>query len=571
MLIRYFITKEVLLAKGAFMVRSFIFALVAVLLLPMAAFADFGDCRSPGYLGLFPDAADAHGLDCVEIFNFSYSSPSGERSIRAIKDLSGGWAFASGAEAEVERASRLAAAAFSDLGSYDIDDVTILFLDAAHDFSERPRRIVLAMTDGRGGVGGGRAGECLITLYALSPSADLAVTVAHEIFHCLQFRSLTSAQMATTGVGGSWWVEGSAELFAAYTIPESGPSTDRSSRFDANVSAGMALNEMAHDASIFFYWLQGRRGLSALMPFMRAMADSGSASAQRAAMRGALSNADWLQFAQDYADRAIKHPQDYVLDLNPSDDVLLTITESDREQIRLEPFALKQGVVTYACGAWRNTVRRGAEYGALRRESETAWGPYPETIDTETEGELRYRFAAMLTDDTPLQYEVEIERTRSCELCGATDEVDICLVGTWKMTGGGPEAWMRANGINIRVTDSGPRIVTYRDDGIYGTPAFGLNTTMRAEDLVAEGEGFVTSAAGRWSAKDGMLNVCQDSGMMSGEVEVTMPSGTSTMPVSQPGAGMITQRYVCSARSLSTTLSFGGMSPMRTEFTKISE
>lgn len=139
------------------------------------------------------------------------------------------------------------------------------------------------------------------------------------------------------------------------------------------------------------------------------------------------------------------------------------------------------------------------------------------------------------------------------------------------MSGGGAIEWMKANGIPITRSSSGPHIVTFRDDGAYGTEPFDLSLTVRSGDMVGQGEGYMTVAAGRWSAADGTLNICVDSGGMSGEVTVTTPRHSGTMPVSQPGAGQLVQHYSCSERSLSTTLSFSGMSPMRTEYTKISE
>lgn len=556
------------------MARAFIIVLITILLLPMQARADFGDCSRADYMALFPDAPSAIDLNCVEIFNFGYATPSGARHIRGIKDISGGWAFAPGAEAAVERAAQLAVTAFSELGSYDIDDVTLLFLDDTHDFSERPGRIVLAMTDGLGGVGGGRAGECLITLYALSPGTDtldLTVTVAHEIFHCLQYRSLSSAQMATVGTGGDWWIEGSAELFSAYAVPGSGPYTDRSGRFDAGVDAGLALNDMHHEAGIFFYWLVGRSGLSVLMPFLHAMADSGSAAVQHAAMRSALPDADWLRFAQDYVDREIKHPQDHVLALNPSILNTYGFTENGTERIPLDPFVLTHGFVDYTCGEWRNTMRPETANLSARRDSETEWGAYPDTVDAVDAGEAHYRFAALHTGGAPIDFVIEAERIRSCAPCAGSNAVDACLVGTWQMSGGGAIEWMKANGIPITRSRSGPRIVTFRGDGAYGTEPFDLTLTVREGDMVGQGEGYMTVAAGRWSAGDGALNICQDSGAMSGEVTVTTPRHSGTMPISQPGTGQLIQRYSCSGRSLSTSLHFAGMSPMNTEYTKISD
>ncbi|MEH6361730.1 MAG: hypothetical protein V7761_13495, partial [Amylibacter sp.] len=399
------------------MKHAFIFVFSVFFLLPSMARADFGDCSHADYMSVFPDAPTAIDLNCVEIFNFGYATPGGARHIRAIKDISADWAFASGSEAAVERGAQLAVTAFSDLGRYAIDDVTLLFLDGAHDLSEAPERIILAMTDGRGGTGGGRGGECLITLYALSASSsvdDLTVTVAHEIFHCLQYRSLTTAQMNTVGGGGSWWIEGSAEFFSAYAVPESGPYTDRSGAFDTGIDAGVALNDMNHEAGIFFYWLMGRSGLSVLMPFLDAMANTGNAPAQHAAMRRALDDADWLRFAQEYVDRKIKHPQDHVLALNPSILNTYGFNENGTERINLEPFVLTHGFVDYTCGEWRNTVRPETANMSARRDTETVWGTYPETIDAVDAGEAHYRFAAMHTGNAAIDFVIDAERIRSC-------------------------------------------------------------------------------------------------------------------------------------------------------------
>ena len=51
---------------------------------------------------------------------------------------------------------------------------------------------------------------------------------------------------------------------------------------------------------------------------------------------------------------------------------------------------------------------------------------------------------------------------------------------------------------------AGPRIVTFRDDGVFGSEAFAAGLTIRDEDSVGVGQGFMTVAAGRWSADEGL-------------------------------------------------------------------
>ena len=128
--------------------------------LPHQARADFGDCSDDGYLDRFPDAPSAPGLNCVELFNFTYSTPGGPRQMRGIQDISADWAFLPGAPEAVERGARLAAAAFAALGDFRIDDVTLLILDDAHSTfysGAEEEREVMAITDGHADAAGGRA------------------------------------------------------------------------------------------------------------------------------------------------------------------------------------------------------------------------------------------------------------------------------------------------------------------------------------------------------------------------------------------------------------------------------
>jgi hypothetical protein len=554
------------------LVLAAVFGLSA--LIPQSARADFGDCASAEYLTAFPGAPIALGLGCVELFRIDFSSSGGMRQIRGIQEFSADWAFRPGATAAVERGARLTAAAFAALGDFQIDDVTLLILDDAHatTFSDDPE--VLAITDGVRGPSGARPGECLITLYMLGlggDPADLAVTVAHEVFHCLQYASLSAGQMATVGAGGDWWIEGSAEYFAALAVPESLPFTDRSGPFDAAEQPRTALNGMAHEAAIFFYWLHPTRGPSGLMPFMRAMAASGDASAQHSAMRGQLSNDEWLRFAQDYTDRMISHPRGGALALNPRGGEVLQFDRNRTLEFPLAPFVIGLGTSEYDCGEWENTLRPDDANVGAKELGTTAWGEYPEEVDAHDPARGRYRIVALHTESGERSLSIKAERTVSCEPCGGSDELDACLAGTWVMTGGGPVEWMRSQGVPITRSFSGPRIVTFRDDGVYGTDSFAGGLTVRQGDIVGQGEGFMTRAAGRWSAEEGRLTICQDSGVLSGQVTVTTPRGSGTMPINQPGAGQLMQRYTCSEASLSTTLNFAGMSPMVTQYTKVPE
>ncbi|WP_371224281.1 hypothetical protein [Roseovarius sp. 2305UL8-3] len=556
--------------------RFFIFltTFLAMSLPITPVWAAFGDCTDPGYLAEFPDAASATSIDCVEHFRIVVATPSGPRQIRGISDISAGWAVPPALMTAIESGAQAAASAMPGLGGYALDDVTLLILDDVRDFD--PDRRVLGVADGRGGDGGlGRAGECLVTLYGLAAATDPAeieTTTAHEIFHCLQYATLNGGQMGTYGSGGDWWIEGSAEYFAALAVEGSQPFTDRSAGFDAAVEAGTSLDQLAHDAALFFFWFGQTQGAGALTTFMASMATSGGSSAQHAAMRGALSDDQWLEFAQTYIDGEIAHPQGGSLASSPTPSETLTIDAPGIQRVELVPFAIRYAQLEYTCGTWGNRVSPGSANLSIRRENERDWQkPWPEETDVREGQPGTHRLAGMNTGSGPQTIQNDVERRRACQPCGDTDEVDMCLTGTWQMTGGGPIEWMRSQGLPLTNVRDGPRFVTFNSDGLYGAEPLDISITIRDDERVAVGEGFTTTAFGRWSAKDGTMNICQDAGGLSGKVTMTTPEGEYTQPVSQPGMGQITMAYSCSEGSMSTTMDFSGLSPMVTNYGKIAE
>ncbi|MBI1418173.1 MAG: hypothetical protein GC146_13205 [Limimaricola sp.] len=546
-------------------------ALVLCLLVlgAVPAQAETGDCDSPAYMAQFPDAASAADIACVELFRENYTSPEGPRVIRGISDAAANWAVTPGIEAGVERGVRAAISALGQLGTYRIDDVTILLLDDTHSF-DGPE--VLAETDGRRDRTGGRPGECLITLYSLvgaSAERDMAVTTAHEIFHCVQYASFSQAKMNGYDDSAAWWIEGSAEWFASLAVDDSGPATDRGAAFDDKVSAHTPLYAMAHEAVVFFDWLMTTRAPSALIPFLNQMAESGSVAAQRAAMRAALSQDDWRDFSRAYAGANITQPWGDAVTLSPAMSDTINVTRTQTHHVSAGPFTLELRAVEYDCGTWGNTVSPGQALVSVTQAFSSDWGDWPDEIDTRAGAGSSYDMVAFQTGDAKMDISVRIEQRRTCQPCAGSDAVDACLVGTWQMTGGGPVEWMKSQGLPITHATEGPRIVTYLSSGAYGTEPVSGTLDMADDRFTSHGAGATTVATGRWSAAEGTLNICQDSGGLTGQVRVTTDAGSHTMPVSKPGAGTISMAYSCAGDSLQTSMHFPGLPDMVTEYGKI--
>jgi hypothetical protein len=557
---------------------AFLAALVSSLwLTSLSAQAGFPDCADPSYRAQFDPRLETIPYDCVERLRIDVPTGSGVSEMRLIHDRNAAWALSPGVVEEFERGLRASADALELIGPFRLDHVTVLLIDglppregSSEDFSN-----IAAQA-------GASHSECRIGIYLLSAAGRMehaASVVAHELFHCVQEATLSAAQMRSsgggTGAGGDWWLEGSAEWFAALALPELGPLADRLARFD-DVSDDTPLYEMAYEAVVFFLWLNDEKGPASIMPFLRGMAGSAGAGAQRSAMQGALGEDEWLTFAEAYIDRRIKHPHGTAISVNPSDGDTWRWTETRTQRIALQPFVIRRGWIEFDCGKWATGVRPDRSYAA--RSEGGSWGDLPDPIDTNAGDDARFRFVGFAARSSDLTLRVRGDLEAGCQPCGGSAAIDACLVGTWQQTGGGPVEWMQRV-MSRRFIAHGERrnvVTVYQSDGTYASAPLTveLTTHMETRRGVVRGDGHaVAQGAGRWSAEGGRLNVCQDRLRFHGTTTMTAPDGSrTTMPVPMPrGSGTVTMQYACSRTSLETTLTFPGIpQPMVTQYSRIS-
>lgn len=538
--------------------------------------ADFGDCTKSSYRAEFDPRLETMPFDCVERLRINVPTEAGSSDIRLIHHRHADWALSPRLIDEFERGLRGAADALSLIGSFRLDDVTVMLIDGPpprEASSDRFSNIVAQAN--------ASAGECRIAVYLLSVGATVehaAYVLAHEFFHCVQGASLSPAQMgssgAGTGIGGDWWIEGSADWFAALSLPEIGPLNDRTYRFDS-VSDDTPLYEMAYEAVVFFLWLNDETGPSGIMPFLNQMAPRAGAGAQRSAMQRALAADQWLSFAQAYIDGDIKHPHGTALSFNPSDGDTWRWSETRTERVTLEPFVIHRSWLEFECGEWTTEVQPGESY-ATRTEG-GSWGHLPESIDTNDGDESRFRFVGFAARSSNRTLQVRVDLEAGCQPCGGTDAIDACVVGRWQETGGGPIEWMEKVMQRPKVVEGERRnvVIVYDSDGTFATApvAADLTTIAETNDGDVRGEGHaVWQTAGRWSAEEGQLNRCVDRSRFHGEMTITPPDDEtfhSALPMPQ-APGVETVRYTCSETNLETTLTFPGIpEPMVTQYTRM--
>ncbi len=516
-------------------------------------------------------AWSAGTIECVEYFRFSFSTPHGERWIRGVGDVNVDALLTPGAVRAVEDGARRSAQRMEALGDYRIDNTTILITFATSEpiSAERKEGQAAAWTmPGQGP----ESAECHVTLFLFgdySASGEIPYMTAHELFHCIQKASLSEAQNNSAAAYGLWWIEGSAELFAAAAVGEQARWNNASS-FDDAVRSERPLYAMTYEASVFFYWRHQHEGLGALMPFLRGMAGDPSEAAQRGAIRSTVSDDTLLDFAQAYDDREITFPGGRALAFGARvDGPTWTISATGTQRRTLKPFVIMPGWADYACANWANTASEANVEARDQRGRD--WGDWPaETNARDTDG-ARYRSIAFHTGEENAELTLRANRTAACGSCLERAEIDRCVVGRWQLTGGGPGEWLRSQGMPFTRMNISDLSISLNEDGTFSSEGFNVDFRIEHRDRAGEGQGSTQPTTGRWAAAEGRLYGCFDSGGASeGTVTVESPRGRGAAPYNRPGpfgaSGSTT--YTCDDTTFYTEQPMPRGGPMTHTFTR---
>ena len=199
------------MVRGVLVVALFVALLGLSIFSATPARASFGDCNSAAYLAQFdPRFGTTPGFLCVESDRVTVHSDAGTTHIRIAQHLLADWATRPGAVRSIKNGADGAVSAMASLGHFRIPDVTILLVDGfgpgagSESFGEIAAWTSFESTD-----------ECRITVWLLGPGAtgeNGAAMIAHELFHCIEGATLTSAQLHTSGGG----IAGPGERSVAY-------------------------------------------------------------------------------------------------------------------------------------------------------------------------------------------------------------------------------------------------------------------------------------------------------------------------------------------------------------------
>ena len=393
--------------------------------------AAFGDCGGSGYFANLDRRYGGTAADCVEAEVFTIETPEGPREVRIVHEAGYPAGDIGTVVAEARRGVEAAERALLSIGEGTIQPLT-LFASAMLPAEGAP-----AEDDETEGAAVTAPDGCRMIVYpGVVGRADLAYLIAHEFFHCVQYA--TQGRVKTMSGGNAWWVEGTAEWFAALAFPGSSASDGYVASFDAR-SPDTPLTAMDYDSVVFFFWLSQAFGESMVMALMDAMPERAGAPAQQAAVLGLLGEEDLLRFAEAYLDREIRRPGGGGLASSPFPGDVYVYDRSRPHRIEARPFVLARAQLEYACGQW--TLRRNAEEGRWRaKKPPEDWQELPDRLEVPGPAAETWRLAAFGAEPAGFALELEAERDpcRGCEGGDeAREETRACVLGDWQLVEGG--------------------------------------------------------------------------------------------------------------------------------------
>lgn len=250
-----------------------VIALFTLLLAPLPGLA-FGDCTTAAYRISFDDRLSASATCHVQELN---PIEIGERSApvrvlrfdRAFDSDDAAWLAA--VNDTIGRVGFAASAIGTGLRTQPVT-IVMMSLEERYDPATPDVRSHTGPEVVHGAANWGRLPtECPVSIYKIDEGVttdEFAQTLAHELFHCIQFATWTDKALEPNGW---WWIEGSAEYFGVLAVPEHRSrhylDFGRVSQTAGLVETGVD-EPLDYENAAFFSWLHQQGGGPAVGAFL---------------------------------------------------------------------------------------------------------------------------------------------------------------------------------------------------------------------------------------------------------------------------------------------------------------
>lgn len=458
--------------------------------------------------------------------------------------------------AMLRRIASRVGAAMDEMGGVQVHDVSILLTGFTDDPDDPAGALATALWPNPA-----YPDQCLVAMYLGDYSreiVDLEFAIAHEIFHCIQFRTWNLDPGSSNAF---WWMEGSAEYFAALALPDVNGAGSSVADFDENSSAHSLL-AMDYENVVLFSWVDAHMGGPAgVKHTLDTLSEGRTMAAQREVAARALIADNLQRFAQDYIDGVIPLPNGRAMGSSPR----LPTQDADRPlQLSGEPFVLTRGQINFAPAQYVNRIDvREGRYETAREPRN--WAALPTSLDIPCDSEVGYAFAAISGDEAGVDIEITPDNVleRTCAPCGASvaprAQHNSCLIGTWHFAGHQNfcETFaerLATGGARMISCDPGTGEVTFSADGVATGSARGQNVLVQLNpDMTMHIVQAIESRA-NWSTEAGEIQFCGATSTLSGVNTITARGSATSTEIDQsspPSTGAVS--FACSRTTLTIT------------------
>ncbi len=282
--------------------------------------------------------------------------------------------------------------------------------------------------------------------------------LAHEMFHCYQYKNLAAQEHGPMRSATTWWVEGSAEYFSNVVYP----AVNFEHRWLGDLTMSMMesnIFDWSYKCFIFFQYLENRPGVgtAGVLDLLRALpTTSGSGVDRQMAALSAYPNMDTLfhGFAEAVADQNVIDSDHTAIPLGiPFGDDIEEVTPGDI--MGREPFSVDIRWIIFPQNFnYDMTIVITGLPGQVSARPENGphvWGPVPSQVVSSCL-ETHYIVVETQTGSNPANtYEVLL-RAESHPGTGMCS----CLTGSWRMD----NASYLAN-LNALIQQSAPGTINY--------------------------------------------------------------------------------------------------------------
>ena len=399
--------------------------------------------------------------------------------------------------------------------------------------------------------------ECYIHFFPTSwatPAAlsEIEFTMAHELFHCIQsasLRDLSNVGHTATEYVNQWWVEGTAEWFGHVAVHGT------FHRYAGSVEISIddtSLNHFHDHAWIFFAWLSDRKGLDAIIPYLRTLPEQIHTPEMIVA---SLTEEDWVDFATTYATFKIRSPDGRTINPPVRAEIELARVDGDTSfDVPRKTGTLMRHKVDVDEGVWQIEADSSdlAFISALDASGDPAGGWRPLNngpVDIEVPCGEREGFAIVAFNIKDADYSYSASRTGStCDLScsSAPSSIDSCLIGTWVMADY-PEEYLasrfvrfmegqvRAAGGQITDIHLPPPVAALFEDGSFTVDhpmSLAGNGTTDGVTFEMKMQFSANQDSGRWGSDGRNLLICPQKNTSSGAMTMVLPGmGSHTIPI----------------------------------------